>query len=321
MSLPSIIGLTGRKSSGKSSVAKWLREHHGYQGTAITEPMVEMAIPLLRRLKVPEHEIMERLTGAMKEEPIVGYPWLSGRRILQAIGLQFRDAIGEPLESGEVNSTIFYMMWEKENEQFPRKINESVRYPFEGDFIRSRGGIVIRVVDPDLPPEDHDDHVSEQEIEADYDFMNPKDGLENMGERLETFLSLVVLPPAAVETPITRFEEDIDHLLNTQGVLIRHISDQLRGSMLLHEYLDDEASEIKGWLATEVANGVGDDDADDAVEATERWVMNNVSNSSDDRRVAAVLAYRDLMEGLEVMSYAVPLEKSVDEMKDMVRLG
>ena len=89
---------------------------------------------------------------------------------------------------------------------------------------------------------------------------------------------------------IRQFDESISRHLNDNGAEIREAADRLDNEDDTDE-LDDIASEIKGGRGAKAANTVSDDEAEDAIETVERWVTNNVSNSTTDRRVAAAYAF------------------------------
>jgi len=171
MNKPKLIGLTGRKYAGKTEAAKYLEQRHGYRGTPITDPMIEMAEPLLRRMGITgQSEIDDRLQpwGKRKEEPIPGFDHLSGRKILQAIGKDLRDALSRPSDEppeGNAHGTdsgLFYELWMKDNEGVEFLSNQSVRYPFEGGIITASGGEMWRIINPEAP-EDGDTHPSERQ--------------------------------------------------------------------------------------------------------------------------------------------------------------
>jgi len=197
--LPRLIGLTGRKYAGKTEAAKYLEARYGYTGTAITDPMVEMAVPLLRHMGIAdEEEINDRLQpwGKRKDDPIAGFPWLTGRKILQSIGRDTRDVLSRPVaSSASVNShgtdgRLFYDLWLYRNASSPRLVNQSVRYPFEGDIIRASGGIVWRIVNPDdKTPQDN--HPSEsQDWEVDRTIVAPHSlGVPYLHDQIEAALS------------------------------------------------------------------------------------------------------------------------------------
>lgn len=171
MTSPKIIGLTGRKYAGKTEAAKYLEQQYGYRGSPITDPMIEMAKPLLRRMGInDEAELDDRLQpwGKRKEESIPGFEHLTGRRILQAIGKDLRDALSRPTDSPPegnehgTDSGLFYELWMLDNADVELLSNQSVRYPFEGGIITSSGGEMWRIINPEAPY-DGDDHPSERQ--------------------------------------------------------------------------------------------------------------------------------------------------------------
>lgn len=200
MNMPKLIGLTGRKYAGKTEAAKYLMEKYGFAGTAITDPMIEMAKPLLRRMGITnEEEIDNRLQpwGKLKEEPIPGYDYLSGRKILQSIGKDTRDALSRPTNNPPkgndhgTDSGLFYDLWLKDNENVEYLVNQSIRYEFERDIVHEAQGQVWRIINPDAPaPED--EHPSErQDWEVDHEIIAPHSkGISYLHDQIERVLSL-----------------------------------------------------------------------------------------------------------------------------------
>lgn len=291
---PTIIGLTGKQESGKSTAALYLRERHGYAGTNLTDPFDEMLTPLMRRMKVPEHEILPRLTGSMKNAPIVGFEWLTGRKLKQAIGREFRDVISRPLDDGGTDRGFFHDLWRVENAHHPRLVHEQIRYGFEAALIQRDGGEVHKIYDPEA--KDADAHESEIiDFPVDGEIANPKVGLHALHAALD---AIVGSAPSAVvrhdgdDAPLAVFDAAIASMLDTHGEEIRAIADRLDADGGgLSEEVDDIVSDIKSHLGAEAANSASDDEAEYAIGAVESWVTDNVSNSTSDRRVAAVYAH------------------------------
>lgn len=291
---PRIIGFTGKQEAGKTTAARYLRERHGYAGSNLTDPFDEMLAPLMRRMKVPEHEIMPRLTGNMKNVPIPGFEWLTGRKLKQAIGREFRDAISKPIGDGATDRGFFHDLWMVDNANHPRLIHEQVRYGFEADLIRRDGGVVYKIYDPNDTREDS--HESEQiDFDVDGEISNPKTGLGPLHAALDGLMgeyASKTIQHSGDAGPLAAFDESIDDALNEHGEEIRKIADRLdAGDDDLSETLDDIASDIKGDLGAVAANTASDDQAEYAIDAAERWVTDNISNSTSDRRVAAVYAH------------------------------
>ncbi|MAM83858.1 MAG: hypothetical protein CL472_04190 [Acidobacteria bacterium] len=172
MTIPlGLIGITGEKYAGKTTAANYLIDHYGYGGTAITDPMIEMAKPLLRRMGITEEsELDDRLQpwGKRKEEILPGFDHLTGRKVLQAIGKDLRDALSAPSDNppeGNTHGTdsrLFYDLWLFDNQNVDLLVNQSVRYPFEGEIITSEEGETWRIVNPDAPASS-DTHQSERQ--------------------------------------------------------------------------------------------------------------------------------------------------------------
>ena len=293
---PAILGITGKQEAGKSTAARYLRERHGYAGTNLTDPFDEMLTPLLRRMKVPEHEIQPRLTGDMKNTPIPGFEWLTGRKLKQAIGREFRDVISRPTSDGATDRGFFHDLWRVENAHHPRLVHEQVRYGFEAALIQRDGGQVYKVYDPDAKIED--EHESERiDFDVDAEIANPKVGLSGLHAALDALVGEV---PNEVgndgdAAPLALFDAEIARMLDEHGPEIRTLADRLDGGADdLSETVDDIVCDIKGDLGAKAANSASDDDAEYAIAAAERWVTDNVSNSTSDRRIAGVYAHLGL---------------------------
>lgn len=93
------------------------------------------------------------------------------------------------------------------------------------------------------------------------------------------------------EDIISGYDQSISDHLNTHGDEIREAADMIDGEDGdRSETLDDIISEAKGELGAKAANTVEEDKAETAIEMVERWITDNVYNSTTDRRVAAAYA-------------------------------
>lgn len=98
--------------------------------------------------------------------------------------------------------------------------------------------------------------------------------------------------PGSDHTPIATFDAALDQAFNEHGDEIRDYADRIDdGDDALSEAVDDVIADIKSKIGAEAANNVSDDEAETAIEAVERWVTDSISNSTSDRRVAAVFAH------------------------------
>jgi hypothetical protein len=205
MGLPPVISFTGVGQVGKTEVAKYLKERYGYGGDHINEPMVAMAIPLLERMGCTHEDAVSRLTTARKAEPIPGYEWLTGRKILQAVGYDLRNALGRLTDVSDTPDESFFLdMWERRHSRYERLVNESARYPVEIDWTEDRGGIVI-LVDA-KGAEAANGHISEtKSLPHDYLLFNDFDGLPRLHAKVDAILREWASPSnAAYELPERR---------------------------------------------------------------------------------------------------------------------
>jgi len=125
-----IIGLAGRKGSGKSSVAKILENKFGYKTMSFATPLKDM----LMAMGVTEDEIFNI---DLKEKPIERFGGRSPRELLQLLGTEFaRNMVCEDVWVKALEARI------KPNDQI---VIDDVRFPNEAEMIRDKGGKIIRV--------------------------------------------------------------------------------------------------------------------------------------------------------------------------------
>lgn len=170
ISNPLLVGLIGRKRSGKDSFARVLVEEHGYARIAFADPLREAALaldplvgrPALPGALAPGHDV--RLS-----EVIDALGWEAAkdiapevRRILQRLG-------SEAIRSLDPTFWIRAAMREVEFSQSagtPVVITD-VRYRNEADEIRARGGVLLRIARPtdSLTDLAAPEHVSETDLD------------------------------------------------------------------------------------------------------------------------------------------------------------
>lgn len=179
----SMIGLIGRKGSGKDTVADYLVSRHGYKKHAFAAPLKRVC----RELFLLDEEQMHQVDQKEK----VDARWnMSPRQMMQMVGTDMvRKHLGIDFWLHHMTTTIA-----KEDE--PTKIVISdVRFANEADWIRRHGGRLIRVIGI-REDKDEDVHASEQEqdqIVADEEILNDHGmGLEafhdSLGLRFATSL-------------------------------------------------------------------------------------------------------------------------------------
>lgn len=174
---PRIIGVSGKKRSGKDTLAATLVENFGFARYAFADPLKELALdvnPLVYRgvvrpsgydeIQTAQADrlapVIERIGWERaKERPEV-------RRILQALGVGVRELD----EDFWVRTTMTRALAEDQ----PVVITD-VRFPNEVEAIRDAGGHIVRVTRPGMT---HDDtHISETAL----DDLEPDTLIENDG--------------------------------------------------------------------------------------------------------------------------------------------
>lgn len=166
------IGFTGKKGHGKSTAAMVLRGL-GYVQAHPAETLRDMLRAFL--CSVPDatgihySNVDDWLTGTKKRD-VIPFFGKTATQLQQTLGTEW----GREHVSFDIWVRILDV-------QFPAGTlfyNDSIRFPNEAAWIRSRGGKIIKVVDS-RRPDDGDSHVSERlEIEPDRTILNDGSALE-----------------------------------------------------------------------------------------------------------------------------------------------
>lgn len=124
-----IIGLTGKKGSGKSTVAGMLCEKYGYHLMSFATPIKDM----LMAMGLTEDEIY---SVELKEKTIERFG-KSPREMLQLLGTEFgRNLIADD---------IWVRVLEEKIEPSDHIVIDDVRFRNEAEMIRGKGGKIIRI--------------------------------------------------------------------------------------------------------------------------------------------------------------------------------
>lgn len=154
--LPKLLGLTGRKRSGKDTAAEAL----GGEVVTFAYPMKLMLGALLRYQGASTDLVEQMLNGDLKETPS---PLLGGhtpRFAMQRLGTEWgRTQMGEDFWVSIALNRV-------EELDPPRAIIPDVRFPNEAAAIRARGGEVWRIRRPGRPVSEGDEHSSEVLIDT-----------------------------------------------------------------------------------------------------------------------------------------------------------
>ncbi len=164
-----IIGLTGKKGSGKDSLGLAM-ENVGYIPIAFAENLKEAA-KLIYGLKD------EQVYGDIKAKETVDERWgMTPREIMQKLGTEVarnihpetwvRSCMMQVDDSGkEMNKVLKWVITD-------------CRFPNEAKAIRDRGGLVVKIIRPEADTGFREEHASETEI----DKINPDIVVYNDGE-------------------------------------------------------------------------------------------------------------------------------------------
>jgi hypothetical protein len=123
-----IIGLQGYAGSGKSTVAKYLEERHGFARRHIKRPIADMTAQLLYSAGVVDGEDVlawDYLDGDLKRTPIPDLGGRSATEIQQFLGTEFGRNFIHP--------DIWLDIWSAWAAQHPKVVQESVRFANEAE--------------------------------------------------------------------------------------------------------------------------------------------------------------------------------------------
>jgi hypothetical protein len=155
-----LIGLTGYKGTGKSTVAQFLIEYHNFTRCAFADPLKEMLFCLGLN--------HEQLYGKDKEVPTNLLCGQTPRHAMQTLGTEWgRKLIGDQL-------WIDVMRRRLESSAGFSTVIDDLRFKNEANLIRSMGGYIGYI---DRPGQHGDGHESERQIsliERDFIIVNDK---------------------------------------------------------------------------------------------------------------------------------------------------
>lgn len=161
---PQLIGITGRKRSGKDTAADILCEQYGYVRVAFADKLRETCKLLFG---LTDEELTD---GRLKEQYLDRYPYESPREILQKVGTECMRA-----QYPDVWIEAFRAASEEAIKSGRPVVCSDVRFLNEALHLRSRGAVIIRVdADKRLGPakDSHKSEVEMSQIQADITIPN-----------------------------------------------------------------------------------------------------------------------------------------------------
>ena len=159
-----LIGLVGPAGSGKSTAASMLQDEWSFTDLAFADPILDMICALFANAGVDGSWATER---SLKESPtMLGFSY---RHLAQTLGTEW----------GRSLSPDFWLRVMAMRLECPEIIDEhvvisDVRFPNEAEFIKRRGGVLVRINrhQPDRPVRDHVSESLGQSLLVDYEINN-----------------------------------------------------------------------------------------------------------------------------------------------------
>lgn len=179
-----LIGICGKKFSGKSTVARLLHNATGYEVRSFADKLKDVTCVLsgCTREDLEDYEFKENELVPDYLRPYCGNADKpTFRAFLQHFGSEVMRSINDniwidcTLENGSENVIV-----------------SDCRFPNEAKAVKARGGIVIKVVRPDTKANDsHQSETQIDEIGADYTIVNDTT-LENLVLNVDSLVRLLI---------------------------------------------------------------------------------------------------------------------------------
>lgn len=129
--MESLVGLySSTPQSGKSTVAKWLCEEHGYVCVPFAETLKEALIPVLVALGHTTWEAKQLVTT--DKHTYLPDLRLSVRQLLQTLGTEWGRQCVHP--------DLWLMCWKQRIKLYNKVVVDDVRFPNEADLVKKLGG-------------------------------------------------------------------------------------------------------------------------------------------------------------------------------------
>lgn len=167
------VAFAGFGGVGKSEATSYACALLDAKRVHVKDVLGECIAPMLLRLGVSVPELHDYVYGAKKDAPLPLAPELSAVKLLQAQGNGFLLDCGDPMLAQR-------LVLDKFPETIP-VVNESLRYPREAAYLKSRGLFIVRITRPGYDGKRTLDgalHESERgalEIDADAEILNDGD--------------------------------------------------------------------------------------------------------------------------------------------------
>ena len=134
---PPLIALySDAPQQGKSTIASYLSKRHAYVVQPLAGPIKRIAAVVLSEMGVPS----SALYYAGEKDTVLPDWNVSPRHILQTLGTEWGRTCIAP--------DIWLRIWARSSAYLPRIVVDDLRFRNEADYLRSKGGIILRVQRP-----------------------------------------------------------------------------------------------------------------------------------------------------------------------------
>ena len=178
-----LIGITGQKFSGKSTVARLLHNATGYEVVSFADKLKDVCCALsgCTRENLEDYDFKEtQLVPDYLRPYCLNAEKPTFRAFLQHFGSEVMRGINDNIW---IDCTL--------SNCGKNAIISDCRFPNEAKAVKTRGGIVIKVVRPDAKAEDsHQSETHIDEIDADYTLWNDTT-LENLVANVDSLVRLL----------------------------------------------------------------------------------------------------------------------------------
>ena len=175
-----LIGITGHKFSGKSTVARLLHNATGYKVRSFATPLKKMVCALVG-CTMDDLEDYDYKENTEVPEHLWAY-CANGKHTIRAL----MQGLGDLMR--KENPDVFIECTLNSKDDF---LVSDCRFPNEAKAVKARGGIVIKVVRPDVKASDsHQSETKIDEIEPDYTIWNDTT-LENLVLNVDSLVRLL----------------------------------------------------------------------------------------------------------------------------------
>lgn len=126
---PTIVAFTGKAGDGKDTSANYLVAQYGFMKLSFADPLREVCKTVFG---LTDAEMTDRV---LKEKPLDRWPFMSPRKILQIVGIMFREKF----------PGAWVRNFERRAANYERVTVADCRFPDECEAVHDNDGIVIRV--------------------------------------------------------------------------------------------------------------------------------------------------------------------------------